>query len=252
MNTKTEVSTELVTTGSPAQGLAPNNFQELQEWSDSFAKSSLIARSLQKRPMDVMVVLQKGRELGLMPMQALENIHPIPTKGGIKLVTSADLMVGLCLRSGLCEYFEPVEADGQHAIFATKRMGRPEQKGDFTIERAKRAGLLSKDNWRNYPQEMLMARAKAGLARAVFPDVVGGLYADVEMIEADAPMSSREAAARPAVVKVTPVHSSDGEFTGPTPAAGAPKENAQPELAVVAASDPSSTDEWDFGSMNAS
>jgi hypothetical protein len=51
----------------------------------------------------------------------------------------------------------------------------------FTIEDAKRAGLLSKDSWQKYTKELLVARAISGCARKVFPDVVGGLYTVEEL-----------------------------------------------------------------------
>lgn len=43
----------------------------------------------------------------------------------------------------------------------------------FTLQDAKRAGLLGGDNWRNYPKNMLYARAMANGVRFIFPDLIG-------------------------------------------------------------------------------
>ena len=46
---------------------------------------------------------------------------------------------------------------------------------EWTFEQAKKAGLTNKDNWKNYPQAMLRARAIAEGVRAVFPGAIGGM-----------------------------------------------------------------------------
>jgi len=54
----------------------------------------------------------------------------------------------------------------------------------FTIADAKRAGLLGGDNWRNYPKNMLYARAMANGIRFIFPDLIGApLIEDNEVPE---------------------------------------------------------------------
>jgi hypothetical protein len=45
---------------------------------------------------------------------------------------------------------------------------------DWTIEMAKRAGLVGKDNWKNYPRAMLRARCIAEGVRATYPAALGG------------------------------------------------------------------------------
>lgn len=46
-------------------------------------------------------------------------------------------------------------------------------KEEFTIEDAKRAGLLSKDPWMKYPKDMLKWKVVARLVRNYCPEVIG-------------------------------------------------------------------------------
>lgn len=52
---------------------------------------------------------------------------------------------------------------------------------DFSIDEAKRAGLLSNPSWGKYPKDMLFARALSRLARQLFADVIGGCYIEGEI-----------------------------------------------------------------------
>ena len=51
----------------------------------------------------------------------------------------------------------------------------------FTIAEAKAAGLLTKDSWKNYPSDMLVARATTRAVRRFAPDVMIGLAIDDEV-----------------------------------------------------------------------
>lgn len=143
----------------------------------------------------IFAVIMRGRSLGLDATTALSVFHNL--KG--KLTMHADLIEALVLRSGKAEYFEMVESTSTQATYATKRItGRREQSLTFTIEDAYFAGLVTKDpkgqggylgisesgkpsNWDKYRATMLRHRCKTQLARAVYSDVVLGLYSIDEM-----------------------------------------------------------------------
>jgi 5'-3' exonuclease len=132
-------------------------------------------------PQGVLSTVMLGRELGLPAMASLRGIHVIEGKHAL----SAQTMVALVLKSGLAEYFEPVEFDHLHAVFETKRKGaRKEVRLQHTIEMAQTAGLVKPNsNWVKVPTDMLVARAQARLCRLVYPDIVGGLYTPDELSE---------------------------------------------------------------------
>ena len=56
----------------------------------------------------------------------------------------------------------------------------------WTIEMAKRIGLASRDNWRNYPRAMLRARVISEGVRTVYPGIAVGIYT-VEEVQDFAP-----------------------------------------------------------------
>jgi hypothetical protein len=58
----------------------------------------------------------------------------------------------------------------------------------FDIQEAKSAGLAAKDNWKNYTQDMLYARALGRCIRRYFQDVflgIGAVYTDGELVETE-------------------------------------------------------------------
>lgn len=155
----------------------PTNLEEVYKVADRLAQSTVIPTSLRGKPGDVAVVLMTGLELGLSPMQSLRSIHVIEGRPTLE----AALIVARVLADERCEYFTLVESTATVARYEAKRVGSPKAVSmAYTIEQAARARLTGKQNWQGYAEAMLRARCSAALARAVFPDVVLGIYAEEE------------------------------------------------------------------------
>lgn len=167
------MSTGLAVIPGPERGLT---VAEAQTLANTIAQSGLIPEQLQKRPADILIVLLTGQELGLAPMQAVRSLSVI--KG--KAVMSAELMVALCKRrSDICEYFRYLDKEStpDKAVYEAKRKGDPEPtKMSFSVEDAKRAGLLGSQTYQKYQANMLRWRCASNLAKVVFPDLVLGVY----------------------------------------------------------------------------
>jgi hypothetical protein len=156
----------------------PTNVIEAIRLAETLAASGLVPKDLRNKPSDVLVVLMKGRELGMPPMASLANIAVFDGK----TVVSADATQGLVLASGKCEYFTLIESTELKATYEAKRRDSVSVvRLSWTLEMAKAAGLLAKDNWRKYPVAMLRARASMDVAREVCPDVCAGLYTAEEL-----------------------------------------------------------------------
>ncbi len=159
----------------------PRTLVEAHQLASALYKSGLLPSEI-KSAEAAFAILAKGHELGLKPMQSFDLICVIKGKPSL----SAAGMRALCLaRPDVCEYFRNVETTATKAAFETKRRGDPQPvELTFTIEEAKRAGLVRPDsNWSKWPERMLEARASSALARLVYPDLVGGVYTPEEIQE---------------------------------------------------------------------
>ena len=152
--------------------IAPRTLAEVVTLAEQIAKSGLLPKELQGKVPEVMMQIMAGQELGLAPMASLRSFSIITGKP----VMSADAMVAIVLGSGKCEYFERVSESDKEVTYATKRVGRPERRCQWTMDMAKQAALHQKDNWRTFPRAMLASRAKSELARDVYSDILAGVY----------------------------------------------------------------------------
>ena len=155
----------------------PQSLEQGYGLAKRIAGTGLVPKPLRGKPDDVFLVMAQGAELGLTTMQALRGLHVIDGR----VALSADLMVALCLASPACEYFRCTEQTPQSSTWETLRNGSQPQTMRFSMDDAKRAGLAGRGPWKAYPGRMCAARAKAFLARDVFPDVVGGFHTPDEL-----------------------------------------------------------------------
>ncbi len=152
--------------------MEPQNLQEAMQLADMLANSNLVPKSYQGKAGDVLVACQWGSEIGLKPLQALQNIAVINNMPAVW----GDALVALVRGSGLCEYIkQDWDAATKTAICSVKRRGEPEETRTFSEEDARLAGHLNKDTYKKNLQRMLYIRARAFALRDVFADVLKGL-----------------------------------------------------------------------------
>jgi len=160
--------------------LRPASFNELAQFSNMAAKSAMVPFAFRNKPEDIMLAVQMGSELGLAPMQALQNIAVINNRPSVW----GDALIGLCRASVNCEDIaEKMEGEGE-AMVATcmaKRRGASPVVARFSVADAKKAGLWGKAGpWQQYPARMLQLRARGFALRDAFPDVLRGLISAEE------------------------------------------------------------------------
>ena len=160
--------------------LQPQTFNELLQFANMAAKSSMVPTAFRGKPEDIMLAVQMGSELGLSPMQAIQNVAVINGRPSVW----GDAMPGLCRASPLCEdIIERMEGEGdtQTAVCIAKRRGAEPVIGKFSVGDAKKAALWGKQGpWTQYPSRMLQMRARSFALRDAFPDVLKGLIAAEE------------------------------------------------------------------------
>lgn len=163
--------------------IEPTNMAELRAFSAAAAATGFFGA---KSPEQALILAMTGKDLGLSYTQALRAFHVVQGKP----VLSADGMVAAVLASGKARYFRTTEKTPERCTVETLRVGDEKPTSyTYTMADAKLAGLTGKDNWKSHPAAMLAARAKAALARDVYPDVLLGMY-DPDEIEGAAPVQS--------------------------------------------------------------
>jgi hypothetical protein len=169
--------------------LRPSSFNELAQFSTMAAKSSMVPPGFRGKPEDIMLAVQMGSEVGLSPMQALQNIAVINNRPSLW----GDAMLGLCRASAACEdIVEKMEGEGDAmaAVCMAKRRGSSPVVARFSVADAKKAGLWNKAGpWTQYPQRMLQMRARGFALRDAFPDVLRGLISAEEAQDTPAPVA---------------------------------------------------------------
>lgn len=188
---KKENSTELALVATKLDGFS--NVQELLEWGKTIIDSGLLPDSI-SQPEQVLTIVQHGKELGLTPHVALNNIHVI---AGRPVVSST--MLGAMLKKRgiewlIAEDFLTIDApDGStdkrtaYKFYWKSPITERVMETTFSItwKQMEVAGYTSKQNWQKYPKEMMRARCLAYAVRALFPEVLLGNYTDLEMADID-------------------------------------------------------------------
>ncbi|WP_272970423.1 recombinase RecT [Comamonas terrigena] len=151
--------------------LSPQNFEQALTFSNYLADSDLVPKDFKGKPGNCLIAMQWGAELGLKPLQSLQNLAVINGRPALW----GDAVIALVMASPVCEYVTE-DDDGHTAYCRVKRKGGPEQVRTFSIEDAQKAGLLGKQGpWTQYPKRMRQMRARAFALRDVFPDVLRGM-----------------------------------------------------------------------------
>lgn len=187
-------STQLSKTG--PNHITPDEWNMLKEQARAAIASGFLPRHIQK-PEQAVIIAMKGRELGIPFMQAMASITVIQGKPAL----SAELMLALIYKNAPGAEINFVTASEKAHEECEVEMRRPHgkpQRFKFTLDDARRAGLLSNPSWSRYPSAMLRARVVSAAARAVFPDAIMGCYLPEELGE----VIEAEPAASPPVPSV--------------------------------------------------
>jgi hypothetical protein len=170
-NSNQQPQNQLVTSKSHSEYLP-----SLQEWAllkdqaEVLLKSGLLPANLGK-PEQVIMIILKGRELGISPITSLTHIHVIKGKPAM----SAELMLSQIYKLHPRTVIEFVERSNTACRVKVTRLGHFPSEFVWTIEDAKKADLMGNPSWSKYPRAMLHARVVSEMARSLFPDAIQGI-----------------------------------------------------------------------------
>ena len=162
------------------------NTNDLIEISKRVAGSGLLGSKDENQIFTLMMLAYKD---GINPVQASMDYHIIQGKPAL---SSQATLVRFQKAGGKIKYLK--RTDNECTIEFSH-----EQAGELTItwnmERVRQAGLnLNKQNWKQYPRQMLAARCIAEGVRALYPACLDGLYLveEVQDFEANSPQARNQ------------------------------------------------------------
>lgn len=145
---------------------------DMQTMAGALAKSGLFGVKTSDQALALMIVAAaEGRH----PGSVASDYHIIQGRASLK---SDAMLARFQQAGGKVEWHdhsnEKVSGTFSHPQGGSLRI-------DWDMARAKSAGLGTKDNWRQYPRQMLRARVISEGVRAVYPAVLNGMYAPEEV-----------------------------------------------------------------------
>ena len=155
-----------------SKDLAPH-YMKLAE---RLCTSELVPKSFRGKPQDLFLCWAFGYSIGMSPEQSMQCIAIINGRACMY----GDEMLALCMAHKDFEDIieEPMLWEGNIVGYTctVKRKGRVDKLSSFTLDMAKKAGLLAKGGpWVQYTERMLKLRARGFCLRDAFPDALKGI-----------------------------------------------------------------------------
>ncbi|NCC28917.1 MAG: transcriptional regulator [Gammaproteobacteria bacterium] len=182
-------------------GLTPQTIGEAIQLAELMSKSGIVPKDYQGNPGNIIVAIQWGAEIGLPPLQAMQNLAVINGRPALW----GDAVIAIVRGSGLLESISEDIGDTS-ATCTVKRRNEQAVSRTFSMEDAKRAGLSGKQGpWAQYPKRMMQMRARAWALRDVFPDVLRGVHVaeEAQDMPAERDMGAAQIVPEPAVASRT-------------------------------------------------
>ena len=156
-------------------------WEEIERFAEKAARSGMVPLAYKGVPDAIMIAVMLGAELGLAPMQSLQNIAVISGKPSIY----GDAMIALVRASGKARSIrEWSEGEGEAMVCcceATRKDDPNPVLSRFGVADARKAGLWGKAGpWQQYPARMLKMRARGFALRDAFADVLHGVISAEE------------------------------------------------------------------------
>ena len=175
---------EIVMSNLKPFNLVPTTLTEAVQYARLISNSSFVPTQFRGKPEDILVAIQWGAELGLPPLQSLQNIAVI--NGRPTLWGDAALAVVQQHHEyeWIKEFVEEDEEGNVEAVCLIKRTNHEPHRSEFSVDMAKKAGLLGRQGpWSQYPERMLQMRARGFALRDVFADALRGLITREEAMD---------------------------------------------------------------------
>lgn len=180
----TELTTRREDWGAPATNdapIVPASVAEIDAFVGALIASGATPRSYESAPADkrrgmMVVAVMKGKELGMLPLQALQSIYVV---NGIPTIYGDALPAFVMAGGNVAAYRDGIEGEGDK-LFAWCEVERVGVRGvvrrTFSIADAAAQSLLGKKGpWQHSRGRMCLMRARAYAFRDMFADALRGV-----------------------------------------------------------------------------
>lgn len=229
-----EISKELSAVLKPAPvaskffQIVPKNIQDLKTFADMAAASDLVPREYKGKAGNCFIAIQFGAELGIPPLQSLQNIAVINGKPGVYGDVGKALLLGKGFGIEERDIKEiEVKLEAWCKITRPRHLNptnQPPTERTFSVAAAKTAGVWGVNVHKTHPYRMLAWRAFWFAARDAAADVLKGICGieelesyKVDALETSTVEAPKELVAKEAVIDNKPV-SIQVKSGEPTPA----------------------------------
>lgn len=161
-----------------ALGLPIRSLDQAITLAKNLALANLMPKDLKGKAPDVLAILLYGQDLGLSPMQAVQGIYVVNGRPSL----ASQTWLALARKQG--HRVEVKEHTAERCTVTVERGDTGERHtSTFELDDARKAGLLGKDVWKQYPRNMLLARAVSNAMRFIAPEIALGFYTPDEVEE---------------------------------------------------------------------
>lgn len=149
-----------------------HSVSDIGQMAQAIAASGLFGLKTKEQAFALMLIAQaEGRH----PAAAARDYHIIQGRPALR----ADTMLSRFLEAGGTVDWHEYTDTQVSATFSHPRGGT--MRFSWSLDDAKRAGVMGNDTWKKYPRAMLRARLISEAVRTLYPNVLSGMYTPEEV-----------------------------------------------------------------------
>jgi hypothetical protein len=151
-----------------ALGAPQADFDTMYRLAANLSKAQLLPQALRGKPADLLIIMMYGQELDLSPIQSIQGIYVVNGKPQL----AGQLWLAKVRQAGHRVKIE--HGDNRCTTTITRGDTGETHTETFTVDDAKRAGLMGKDTYKAWQKRMLMWRSVSDCATVICPEVALG------------------------------------------------------------------------------
>lgn len=161
--------------GSEAMLASNEAYQQIEAKLTVMIQSGALPKAVTS-PMQAAIMIQHGARYGLDALESLQSIQMVMGQPSLKARTMGELI----LRHYGADAFRIVDLTAERCLIYCRPPGSDEVKViKYTMLQAKQAGLAGKPMWKQWPAEMLRAKALRDMRHTYFPAL--GMITETEI-----------------------------------------------------------------------